>query len=127
VTGLLRFGRSLRCAGRGLGQTFLSQPHFRFEVAVAVAAIAAALRLQTGVLAVLLACAVVLAAELLNTAIESLVDLLAPDPHPLAARAKDAAAGAVLVASGLAFAVGVVVFGPPLWVWVVGWSHGGGR
>jgi len=127
VIALRRFGRSVRCAGRGVGQTFLTQPHFRFEVVAAVAAIGAAVHLQTGLLAVLLACALVLAAELLNTAVESMVDLLTPHPHPLAARAKDAAAGGVLVASGFALAIGVVVFGPPLWSWVVEWSQGGGR
>lgn len=42
---------------------------------------------------------VVLCAELLNTAIEAVVDLVSPDYHPLAKIAKDAAAGAVLVAA----------------------------
>lgn len=42
---------------------------------------------------------VVLCAELLNTAIEAVVDLVSPDYHPLAKAAKDAAAGAVLVAA----------------------------
>jgi diacylglycerol kinase (ATP) len=54
--------------------------------------------------------AVVLALELLNTAVESMVDLLTVTHHPLAKTAKDAAAGAVLVASVAAVVVGYLVF-----------------
>jgi diacylglycerol kinase len=61
------------------------------------------------------AIAAVWATELLNTGIERAVDLASPDDHELAKIAKDAAAGAVLVASLYAAAVGVVVLGPPLW------------
>ena len=51
-------------------------------------------------------------AEALNTAIEFLVDLASPELHPLAAKAKDVAAGAVLVAAIGSLVVGVLVFGP---------------
>lgn len=51
-------------------------------------------------------------AEALNTAIEFVVDLVSPDHHPLAGRAKDVAAGAVLVAAIGATIVGGIVFGP---------------
>ena len=53
-----------------------------------------------------LAITLVLFAELVNTAIEVVVDLVSPDFHPLAQRAKDVAAGAVLLAS-----VGALVLG----------------
>jgi diacylglycerol kinase (ATP) len=65
-------------------------------------------------------CAVVLAmmavwtAEALNTAIELVVDLASPDEHPLAGRAKDVAAGAVLISACGAAIVGVLVFAPHL-------------
>jgi undecaprenol kinase len=49
----------------------------------------------------------VLVAELLNTALEELIDHLHPGQHPAMGRAKDMAAGAVLVASLFAVAVGV--------------------
>jgi diacylglycerol kinase len=61
---------------------------------------------------VALAVAGVWTAEALNTAIEFLVDLASPDRHPLAAKAKDVAAGAVLVAAIGSLVVGVLVFGP---------------
>jgi diacylglycerol kinase (ATP) len=53
-----------------------------------------------------LAIILVLFAELVNTAIEVVVDLVAPDFHPLAQRAKDVAAGAVLLASSGALILG---------------------
>jgi diacylglycerol kinase len=54
-------------------------------------------------------------AELVNTAVEAVVDLTSPQIHPLAKVAKDAAAGAVLVAALAAVVVGLLVLGPPLW------------
>jgi len=57
----------------------------------------------------------VLAAEAANTALEALADRVAPAKHPLVAKAKDAAAGGVLIAAVTAAAVGLLVLGPPLW------------
>lgn len=54
----------------------------------------------------------VLMAELFNTAIEVIVNLVSPEHHPLAGKAKDIAAGAVLVASVTAACIGVLVFFP---------------
>ncbi len=50
--------------------------------------------------------------EALNTAVEFLVDVASPEHHPLAGKAKDVAAGAVLVAAIGSVVVGVLVFGP---------------
>ena len=52
--------------------------------------------------------------ELVNTAIEAVVDMVTKDYHPLAKRAKDAAAGAVLIASIMAAAAGLIIFIPRL-------------
>ncbi len=49
----------------------------------------------------------------MNTALEALTDLASPIYHPLAKRAKDTAAAAVLVASFLAFLLGLYLFLPP--------------
>ena len=59
---------------------------------------------------VLLCIGVVLAAELINTAIETVVDLVSPEYHPLAGHAKDIAAAAVYVLSFLVALVGLAVF-----------------
>ena len=48
--------------------------------------------------------------EALNTAVETVVDLVSPEFHPLAGRAKDIAAAAVWVLSVLVAVVGVLVF-----------------
>ena len=59
-------------------------------------------------------------AEGVNTAIEAVVDLVSPDSHPLAGRAKDVAAGAVLCAAIAALVIGVLIFGPRVWALVAG-------
>ncbi len=59
---------------------------------------------------VLLCCGCVLAAELMNTAVETIVDLVSPEYHPLAGHAKDVAAAAVYVLSFLVALVGICVF-----------------
>lgn len=51
-------------------------------------------------------------AEAVNTALEFLVDLASPEPHPLAAKSKDVAAAAVLIAAIGSVIIGVLVFGP---------------
>ena len=60
--------------------------------------------------AIVLALSLVWAAEGLNTALERLTDLVSPGFHPLAGKAKDLAAGAVLLASVGGFLTGLIVF-----------------
>ena len=59
---------------------------------------------------VLLCCGVVVAAELMNTAVETVVDLVSPEYHPLAGRAKDIAAGAVWSLCLIVAIVGIIIF-----------------
>ncbi|WP_276665077.1 diacylglycerol kinase family protein [Sharpea azabuensis] len=56
----------------------------------------------------------VISLELVNTAIEAVVDLASPDYHELAKLAKDAAAGAVLVSAIVAAIIGLSIFIPHL-------------
>ena len=69
---------------------------------------------------VILAMVSVLGLELMNTAVEAAVDMASPQYHPLAKVAKDAAAGAVLVAAAGAVGVG-------LWMFLPGLGHFGPR
>lgn len=62
-----------------------------------------------------LAIAMVWAAEFMNTAIEAVVDLASPVHHPLAKVGKDVGAAAVLIAAGGAVIIGLLILGPPLW------------
>jgi diacylglycerol kinase (ATP) len=54
----------------------------------------------------------ILGLELVNTAIEAVVDLVTEEYRPLAKRAKDAAAGAVLIAAIMAAITGLIIFIP---------------
>lgn len=120
MTGLRGFAVSVAAASAGVRLAWRGQAHFRFEVLAGVVAVALALWLQTGLLAVLVATSVVLAAEMVNTAVEATVDLVSPERRPLAAAAKDAAAGAVLIAATFAVLIGLVALGPALWARVTG-------
>lgn len=110
--------RSFGYAAAGVVGTFAREQNFRVHVVAALIVIGAAALLGISRLewiVVLLLIAGVLALELINTAIESVVDLASPGRHPLAARAKDAAAGAVLVAAVGAATIGALIFLPRLW------------
>jgi len=61
---------------------------------------------------VTLSIALVMSAEGFNTAVEHLTDLASPNYHPLAGKAKDVAAGAVLLAAIGAAIVGLFIFLP---------------
>ena len=63
----------------------------------------------------LLALAIVWAAEFFNTAIESLVDLVSPEENPLAKTSKDIGAAAVLITAITSVLIGLLILGPPLW------------
>jgi diacylglycerol kinase (ATP) len=66
------------------------------------------------VVALLVTIAAVIMGELFNTALEAVVDLVSPDYHPLAERAKQVAAGGVLVAAVISVLIGAIIFIPRL-------------
>lgn len=108
--------RSFRYAFAGL-RYVLGEPNFRIHLGIfAIVLIAAGIvRVRPGEwLAIVLVGLAVLLMEMLNTVIESLVDLATPEYHPLARTAKDVAAGAVLLAAIAAVIVGVYIFVPRL-------------
>ncbi len=97
-----RFIDSVNCAIEGVLYTARTQKHMRHHFLSALAVLCAALLLRVSpVEFMLLALAIsfVLFAELLNTAIEVVVDMISPEFHPMAKLAKDVAAGAVLTAA----------------------------
>jgi diacylglycerol kinase (ATP) len=96
------FVESVNCAIEGILYTARTQKHMRHHFLTALVVLVAALLLRVTLLEfMLLALAIsfVLFAELLNTAIEVVVDMISPEFHPMAKLAKDVAAGAVLVAA----------------------------
>ena len=64
--------------------------------------------------------AIIIPLELVNTAVEAVVDLASKDYNPLAKKAKDAAAGAVLVAAILSAVIGGIIFFPKLYYFIIG-------
>jgi diacylglycerol kinase (ATP) len=109
--------RSFGYALRGLKYMLLSQPNAGIHLVAAIGVIA--LGSVTGLsksewCSTLLAITAVWVAEAMNTAVETLTDLVSPEFHPLAGKAKDLAAGAVLVTVIGAMAVGCFVFLPVL-------------
>jgi diacylglycerol kinase len=109
---------SFRYAFRGLADLFKSQPNARIHLAATVVAVAAGFFFGVSLAewAMLVLCiAMVLSLEAANTALEHLTDLVSPDFHPLAGRAKDVAAAAVLIAAIGAVLVGCFIFFPKVW------------
>jgi diacylglycerol kinase len=115
---LQRRMRSFGYAFKGIAVLFGSQAHAKIHFVATLLAIG--LGIGVGLQAVewaLLAIAITMVwvAEGINTAIEFVVDLASPDHHVLAGKAKDVAAGAVLLASFGALAVGAFLFLPKIW------------
>lgn len=102
--------KTVAYAGQGLIYAWRTERNFRLEVLLGAVALTVTLLLGADLVPILLCCALVLTLELVNTALEALVDLVSPTFHPLARVVKDVAAGAVLIASLLSLAVGVTVW-----------------
>lgn len=112
-----RFWRSVSHAVAGLKMAFSTERHVRIHGAFALLAIILGAFLSLSAsewLWILLWIALVIGAELFNTALEALTNLASPDYHPLAKKAKDIAAGAVLLCVIFAVASGLIIFVPKL-------------
>lgn len=118
-----RWIESVNCAIEGILWTARTQKHMRWHFLSAAVVLFVALFYKVPTvdfLLLTLAITVVLLAEIINTAVEVVVDLVSPEYHPLAKKAKDVAAGAVLLASGGAAVVGYVVFSSRIFAAVPG-------
>ena len=104
---------SFNFAFEGIVHVLRTQRNFRLHFLIAVAVIIAAVAFDVTrieLIALMLSISFVLVAEMLNSAIEAAVDVASTSFDPLAKLAKDVAAGAVLIASINAVAVGYLVF-----------------
>ncbi len=104
---------SFRYAVEGIVHVFRTQKHMRFHFLTVVLVLSIGLLLRLGrveMAALFIVASGVLVAEMMNTAIESVVDMVTQAYHPLAKLAKDIAAGAVLIASITAAIVGGILF-----------------
>ena len=106
--------RSFVYAFAGIAYAWRTQRNFRVEVVIGALATSLGLLLAVNLASILVMIALVLTLEMVNTALEALVDLSSPTYHPLAKIAKDVAAGAVLMASCISVLVGMAVLLEPL-------------
>jgi len=111
------FLSSFRHAFAGLAYCFRTQRNFRIHVAIALLVTLAGIILtlswvEWAVVATLVV--VVLSAEMVNTMVEALVDLVTQQYHPLAKVAKDVAAGVVLLSAIGSVVVGALIFLPKI-------------
>lgn len=100
-TGIMRFFRAAGFSVRGLKAAFVNEAAFRQEVALAVVMLPLACWLDVSMAERLLLIAtvfLVLIIELMNSAVEAVVDRIGPERHELSGRAKDIGSAAVFLA-----------------------------
>lgn len=108
---------SFRNAFAGIGYVLRTQKNSWIHAVVTIVVVILAFWLELpithwGIL--VLAISGVWGTEIINTAIESLIDLLSPEFHPIAKIGKDVSAGAVLLSAFCSIILGLLIFGPPL-------------
>ncbi len=110
---------SFRYAWQGVAYAFRTQRNFRIHVVVGSFAVSLAIALSLApveLAVIILTCGIVLTMELINTALESVVDLTVEQTyHELAKIAKDCAAAAVLISALISVSVAACLLLPPLW------------
>ncbi|MCU0641315.1 MAG: diacylglycerol kinase family protein [Candidatus Margulisbacteria bacterium] len=107
--------RSFNYARKGMGHVLATQRNIWIHFGIGVLVLLAAISLKMTPLElalIVLTVTVVIAAEMFNTALEALVDLVKPEDHPLAALVKNVAAGAVLALALGAIFIGLLLFIP---------------
>lgn len=112
---------SFKYAINGVRLLFQTQVHGRFHAFFGLFVVAAGFFFNISKMewcVVVLSISTVLAAEAINTAIENLTDLVSPDYHPLAGKAKDVAAGAVLICAIGTVVIGFIIFLPKVITWL---------
>lgn len=108
---------SFRYASRGIRNSILTQTNLRIHLIATILVVMLGIFLKISNIewiAIIISCGMVIAAELINTAIEELTDLLSPNYHKKAGYAKDASAGAVLILAIASAIVGSIIFVPKL-------------
>jgi undecaprenol kinase len=107
-----KFFRSVPFAWAGIRTLFREENNARIHALAVVCVLGVGWYLQFDWISwilILLCMGGVLALEAVNSAIEAVVDLVSPEPHPLAKKAKDLAAGAVLIFVLFSMVIGTIV------------------
>ena len=109
--------RSFGYAFKGIGYATATQVNFRIHLVATCIAVCLGYALDITISQwhwIILCIAMVLIAELFNTAIEFLTDLVSPEYNELAGHVKDISAGAVLITAFFALVTGAIIFIPKL-------------
>jgi diacylglycerol kinase len=105
---------SFRYAFRGIGIA-LKEPNMKIHIMIASLVVSAGILLNlspTEWMVISVVISLVIICEMINTAIEHLVDLISPELHPKAGIIKDLCAGAVLIAAICAVVIAIFIFIP---------------
>jgi len=114
---LKRLLKSFSYAWAGIVDVFKNENNMKIHCTIAIIALLAGLSFNISKiewLILLITIGIVFCLEIINTAIERLVDLASPQYHPLAKAAKDMAAGAVFVFAIFSVIIGAIIFLPYL-------------
>ena len=109
--------KSFGFAFKGIAYMFRTQHNSWIQAGIAVIAVFLGFYLKISLsewCIITIAAGLVFLAELLNTAIETMVDLISPENNEKAGRIKDLAAGGVLLASISALIAGIIIFLPKI-------------
>lgn len=109
--------RSFVYAFRGMVTAFKEEPNFKIHITLASLAIILGFVLQLPTLewlVLVLTICIVLVVELINTALEEIVNIVSPEIRPEAKIAKDVAASAVLISAIASIVVGALLFVPKM-------------
>ncbi len=114
---MYRTVKSFSFAVRGLRYVFRGERNFQIEIFASILVFLGMIVFDVSVLegvALVLCVTGVLTLELINTAVERIMDVLQPRIHPYARIIKDVMAAAVLVCSGGALVIGLLIFLPKI-------------
>lgn len=108
---------SFKYAIEGLVSSFKTERNMRIHIMAMIIVIALGIFMKLNKIEwciITIAIVMVISAELFNTAIENVVDMVSPQKNPQAKLVKDIAAAAVLVLAIGAAVIGIIIFGPKI-------------
>ena len=115
--GFKKFVNSFQYPIKGLRYAYRNEQNLAVDVGMAMIVVLAGFIFKISVIEwaiLVLTIGLVIACELINTAIEATVDLVTEEYHPLAKVAKDTSAAAVFIFAIVAVVVGLIIFGPKI-------------
>jgi len=110
--------QSFGYAFRGIRVVFGTEANMQIHIVITILVIVCGIAFSISLIEwmfCLLCIGLVVGAEMINTALENVVDLASPEQHPLAGKAKDIAAGAVLICAIISVLIGLLIFVPKGW------------